>query len=129
MPNSEGEEPADATASHTMREAGALVSLGVVLAVFEVLRVLCIKKSFKRLTPQMKNVIAMTFSWCLLFGTDWALSCSLFHTETGMMKQVTLALAVTALALLMIFLLENIEDSKHLDKHVDRAIRAILSAI
>merc|ERR1711948_82044 len=82
---------------------------------------------FERLTPQMKNIIAMTFSWCIFFGTDWLLSHNIF--TTGMTKTVGNALMVTVVALVMIFLLELIQDYKHLDDSIESAIHAIVNAI
>uniref|UniRef100_A0A7S2PJ69 Uncharacterized protein n=1 Tax=Zooxanthella nutricula TaxID=1333877 RepID=A0A7S2PJ69_9DINO len=129
LPDAEGKESGADEASHTEFQAMCLFVLGVVLAVLEGLRVVYAKIPFRRLDPQMKNIMAMTFSWCVFFGTDWFLSDKLFHQEQGMMKQVTLALSVTVMALLLIFLLEQIQDFKHLDAQLDKAIRAIVNSI
>merc|ERR1719277_2748413 len=71
----------------------------------------------------------MTFSWCIFFGIDWSLSHNIFRTEQGMMKEVTLALTVTVVALIMIFALEQLQDFKHIDDSIDEAIRAVVNAI
>merc|ERR1712039_602009 len=82
-----------------------------------------------RLTSQMKNVVAMAFSWCLLFAVDWFVSAHLFGSEQGMMEQVILALVVTTLALGCIFFLEKVESMESTGESLDGALRAIVSAI
>jgi len=108
---------------------GSAIAVGWFLGLVEVLRVIYVKKTFERLTPQMKNVIAMTYSWCIFFGTDWLLCHNIFVTHQGMTKTVGLALMVTVIALVMIFLLELIQDYKHLDDTIESAIHAIVNAI
>jgi len=129
LPNHEGEEPEDIIIKHSDMQSFTLVTVGWFLGILEALRVLYIKKTIKRLTPQGKNIIAMTFSWCIFFGNDWYLSHNIFITEQGMMKEVTLALAVTVIALVMIFALEQLQDLRNLDHGIDEAIRAVVNAI
>eukprot|EP00446_Apocalathium_sp_SHHI-4_P093403 CAMPEP_0177446428 /NCGR_PEP_ID=MMETSP0369-20130122/7071_1 /TAXON_ID=447022 ORGANISM="Scrippsiella hangoei-like, Strain SHHI-4" /NCGR_SAMPLE_ID=MMETSP0369 /ASSEMBLY_ACC=CAM_ASM_000364 /LENGTH=437 /DNA_ID=CAMNT_0018918637 /DNA_START=20 /DNA_END=1333 /DNA_ORIENTATION=- len=87
LPNAEGEEPLSVMREHTLMDASKLVAIGCGLAMLEVLRVMYVKAQFKRLTPQLKNIIAMNFSWCGYFGLDWMCSCTIFGHEEGMMKQ------------------------------------------
>jgi len=129
LPNQEGEEPEDVTTKHTDLQSFTLIAVGWFLGMVEILRVLYIKTTFKRLTPQMKNIIGMTFSWCIFFGSDWLLSYHFFTSEQGMTKQVALALVVTLIALAMIFTLEVVQDFKHLDDGIETAIHAIINAI
>jgi len=129
LPNDEGDEPNAIEANHTTWEAGLLVFVGVVLAAIEILRVIYIQHAIPRLTCQLKNIIAMTFAWCLFYGTDWCLAARLFGEQQGMTKQVSQALCVTIFAMMMIFCLEVIQDFKHVDHTIDEAIRAVINAI
>eukprot|EP00443_Scrippsiella_acuminata_P097589 CAMPEP_0115611142 /NCGR_PEP_ID=MMETSP0272-20121206/20379_1 /TAXON_ID=71861 /ORGANISM="Scrippsiella trochoidea, Strain CCMP3099" /LENGTH=519 /DNA_ID=CAMNT_0003046863 /DNA_START=62 /DNA_END=1621 /DNA_ORIENTATION=+ len=129
LPNPEGEEPDEVMVSHSDMQSLTLITVGCLLGLFEALRVLYIKKTIERITPQGKNIIAMTLSWCIFFGTDGFLSHNLFTHEHGMMKTVTLALTVTVVALAMIFALEQLQDCKHIDDSIDEAIRAVVNAI
>lgn len=78
---------------------------------------------------QFKNFVGMTFSWCIFFGIDWHLSSTLFVNEQGMLKNIVLALAVTVVALVMIFILMVMEESEHTSPQMDAAIRALINAI
>lgn len=130
LPNAEGEEPTEVMTQHPRWQCLALVGLGLGLAIIEALRVMYLKtKMFKRVMRQAKNIVGMTFAWCIFFGMDWHLSATLFVTEQGMMKNVVLALSVTIVALIMIFGLMHAEDSEITSKQMDEAIRAVINAI
>lgn len=130
LPNAEGEEPEDVITHHKQWQCIALCSLGLGLGILEALRVLFVKwNGLKRLTRQGKNVIGMTFSWCIFYGMDWHLSSTIFVTEQGMMKSVVLALIVTIVAFFMIFGLMHAEESERTSEQMDEAIRAVVNAI
>jgi len=129
LPDGEGHEPNHVF--HSNREAMSLIGVGLLLALFETIRLLYLHVSIPRLTAQLKNIIGMTFSWCLFFGMDWAMSANIFREEQGMMKEVSLALAVTVVALLMIFILEHVESFEHgggSENHQE-VVRAIVNSI
>eukprot|EP00446_Apocalathium_sp_SHHI-4_P036032 CAMPEP_0177304678 /NCGR_PEP_ID=MMETSP0368-20130122/6779_1 /TAXON_ID=447022 ORGANISM="Scrippsiella hangoei-like, Strain SHHI-4" /NCGR_SAMPLE_ID=MMETSP0368 /ASSEMBLY_ACC=CAM_ASM_000363 /LENGTH=517 /DNA_ID=CAMNT_0018763277 /DNA_START=96 /DNA_END=1647 /DNA_ORIENTATION=- len=131
LPNAEGEEPLSVMREHTLMDASKLVAIGCGLAMLEVLRVMYVKAQFKRLTPQLKNIIAMNFSWCGYFGLDWMCSCTIFGHEEGMMKQVTLALVVTGCALADLYILEHLHELRmgKLQETVEQGIRVVVNSI
>lgn len=131
LPNAEGEDPESLNISHSGRQAFELIAIGCGMAFLESVRIIFISKRIPRITPQFKNIIAMTLSWCVYFGFDWFISGNLFAQEQGMIKQVSLALCVTCVAMCMIFGLDLIEgiDFASYDVSVDQAIRAVVNAI
>jgi len=129
LPNTEGEEPLAIAVGHSDAQCLFLFGIGIVLVILETFRIVYVRRKFFRLSDQMKNVTAMTFSWCLFFAVDWFVSAHLFGSEQGMMKQVILALVVTTLALGCIFFLQTIESLESTGDSLDGALRAVVNAI
>jgi len=130
LPNSEGEDPEALQSKHSDFQVLLLFSAGLIFAILEVLRLMYVKAKLKRFTPQLRNVVAMTFSWCLFFSADWFISGHFFRmTEGGVLKTVILALFVTAISLSMIWTLDQIADDDSTDAKADKAIRAVVQAL
>eukprot|EP00932_Pfiesteria_piscicida_P002439 SRR837773.12375.p3 GENE.SRR837773.12375~~SRR837773.12375.p3 ORF type:complete len:358 (+),score=180.27 SRR837773.12375:50-1075(+) len=128
LPNAEGEEPEEGLSKHTDFQAFQLLFISLVFVAIELLRLVYIKRTFVRFTPQMRNVVMMTLSWCLFFSCDWWLSHNFFTQNHGMTKEVVLALMVTAIAMSMIFLLDKLADLPITGTAVDKAIRSVVRA-
>jgi len=129
LPNAEGEESEEGSSSHSNWQVLMLVVIGTSFVLVEVLRMLYIKFEFPRLTPQMRNIVIMSFSWCIFFATDWWLSYNIFTQNHGMTKEVVVALTVTAIAMTEIFLLDKFADLPVTGSHVDAIIRAVVRAL
>merc|ERR1719215_1006418 len=80
------------------------------------------------------NISGMAYAWCLMFSAEWFLDAYFFKESGGMIKEIALALFVTAVAFCMIFLLDKLEDHDfksypHIDEVLDPAINAIIKSI
>eukprot|EP00418_Pyrodinium_bahamense_P094336 CAMPEP_0179037912 /NCGR_PEP_ID=MMETSP0796-20121207/14367_1 /TAXON_ID=73915 /ORGANISM="Pyrodinium bahamense, Strain pbaha01" /LENGTH=535 /DNA_ID=CAMNT_0020734223 /DNA_START=9 /DNA_END=1616 /DNA_ORIENTATION=+ len=126
LPNVEGEESEEAESSHSDLATFGLLVAGVAFAILEGIRIVFIKMQFKRFTPQLRNVVAMSFAWCLFFSSQWFLSAHFFRDTTGMTKALVLALFVTAVALGMIIILQKAEELDETDEDIDEVLRAIV---
>jgi len=131
LPNREGEEPEALLISHDGVETLLLFGFAMVFALFVLIRrrVGCIRKRCGRLAPQIGNVSAMSFAWCLYVTALWIVSGTFKEELSGMEKETVIALLVTCVALGMIFVLDKIADSEATDKDLDQAIRAEVYAL
>eukprot|EP00405_Crypthecodinium_cohnii_P014542 CAMPEP_0206444642 /NCGR_PEP_ID=MMETSP0324_2-20121206/15028_1 /ASSEMBLY_ACC=CAM_ASM_000836 /TAXON_ID=2866 /ORGANISM="Crypthecodinium cohnii, Strain Seligo" /LENGTH=548 /DNA_ID=CAMNT_0053912693 /DNA_START=189 /DNA_END=1835 /DNA_ORIENTATION=+ len=129
LPNEEGEEPEESQSSHSNSQVLVLYAIGIILVGLDFLRMLYIKQTLPRLTPQLRNIIMMVFSWCLYFGMDWWLSGNVFVENHGMTKEVVLALMVTGTAMSLIFVVDKIADLESTGESVDNALRAVVQAL
>mmetsp|Transcript_36643 Transcript_36643/g.103354 ORF Transcript_36643/g.103354 Transcript_36643/m.103354 type:complete len:582 (-) Transcript_36643:84-1829(-) len=130
LPDAEGNEPDKRLSGHSNLEVLLLVGMSVIFTAANVARTILIKgRAPGRLTPQMRNIVMMDFAWCFFFSADWWISSNFFATEHGMIKEVILALFVTAVAFIMIFFLDTLADKfKKSASDVDQALRAIVQA-
>jgi len=133
LPNAEGEEPEGIESSHSDFQAWLLCSIGLIFVVMEVVRIIkfpCNDERLNlRLLPQLKNIIAMDYAWCVFFSSNWFIAAHFFTKVGGMMQEITVALFVTAVALALIFILDKVEDMEATGKTVDSACRAVIKAI
>lgn len=130
LPDAEGNEPDAMLSAHSNSEVLSLVGISVLFTAANVARTILIKgRAPGRLTPQMRNIVMMDFAWCFFFSADWWISTNFFAKEHGMIKEVILALFVTAVAFTMIFFLDTLADKfKKSASDVDQALRAIVQA-
>lgn len=133
LPNAEGEEPEAVFSSHSDFQVWLLCSIGLMFVVIEVVRIIIFPCSDERLNlrllPQLKNIIAMDYAWCVFFSSEWFVAAHFFTNTGGMMQEITVALFVTAMALALIFVLDKVEDMEATGQAVDSACRAVIKAI
>eukprot|EP00440_Ansanella_granifera_P073922 gb/GFBE01080215.1/.p1 GENE.gb/GFBE01080215.1/~~gb/GFBE01080215.1/.p1 ORF type:complete len:557 (+),score=144.77 gb/GFBE01080215.1/:1-1671(+) len=125
LPNVEGEEREDMV--HTKRQMILLLGVGILLTFLNALRRHFIKRSFGRLQSQLRNIVAMCFAWTFYFSSNWWIESDVMPSDHGMLKEVVVAIFVTAFSFTLIFLLDIIQDSEPhaTHKHVTRLVQAL----
>ncbi|CAK0864223.1 unnamed protein product [Prorocentrum cordatum] len=108
MPNAEGDEAPALVEGYSNWNVSCLIGWGFAMVIIEGVRLALIKKTFKRFTPQLQNVMAMNMAWSLFFGFGWFMGVN-FPSLQGMLKHVVVALGLTFSSMLMIFVLDSVE--------------------
>jgi len=137
LPNVEGGEPADKHASHDIHHWGALLMCGFVSGI---LGTMAIKHEHffgksgertERFWEIVQNYFTFGSAWCSFYGVMWAFSHTLLG-EPKAMLQVIIALAVSGIAFISIFVMDKIldndcfgEDSHTVHHVIDELILAI----
>lgn len=123
LPNVEGEM--DLTELHpTWLQADLLMIVGFVFSFLSVL----LKPKRGRVTRSATIASDFIFSWCLLFGVETRLAASnLFKEEESGM--VLLAIIISVLSFVGIWLLDQIADTKMLGDTVSKHIRSKIVAL
>lgn len=142
LPNAEGEEVPLVT--HGWKEIGILFALAVFLCFSAIVLSLKLMKGdtteedneeeeplSDRMGQILCNFLAMSFAWLVLFGSKWVvLKTAVFNFET-MIGQVVMALVLSIVCGLAVFLLDFIDDQTRGNGKNDgaKAIRVIIQAI
>ncbi|CAJ1329413.1 unnamed protein product [Effrenium voratum] len=149
LPNTEGEDPEGMT--HSTLSCELLLLAGLVFGCFDTARIVLRKflsgkdqkepeavltthstHSFEldenhRAAAWFRDIAAMCTAWCLHFSVDWWLSSNLMGE--GAVLSVICAVAVTGLALGLIFVLDKLADMDFTDDEVDCSLRALITSL
>jgi len=124
--NVEGEDEVN----HPNSDAWKLWGFGIAMSLLHALRAQFLKCEITpRLTSQVRNIMHMTFAWCFYNGTYWLIDTNLMAMGESAMGAVVLALIVSAVSFVMIFILDKIADSDSTGKEADKAIEKIILAL
>lgn len=82
----------------------------------------------------LQTTCAMGFAWCLLFAAKWQIGRLLFRVGSGLeeestVQRVFLALTISLLAFILIFILDKIDDLKATSESVQRCTRSLSQAL
>lgn len=145
LPNQEGNEEWKDAISHTHHQCELLLGSGFacfVLSLWPLVVEACFQERIEklphttqqrvtRLTVIWNNLFTFGSAWCMFYGTEWCLASVDFTAESSVLG-VVLALVLSALAFLFIFLLDKIvdtsllgHDSEVADAGVDKLITAL----
>ncbi|CAJ1395672.1 unnamed protein product [Effrenium voratum] len=116
LPNQEGIEPWEQAISHTTRQCHWLMGSGLVFFVLS-LAVLNAERfvhepseRVERMIEIMNNYFTFGLAWCLFYGVRWAISATHFTQENALLM-VAIALFLSAVSFLFIFVLDKVEDN------------------
>jgi len=116
LPNQEGIEIWSDAISHTSRQCHLLMGCGVgffclSLAVLNSERLLEETSSrVQRMIEILNNYFTFGLSWCLFYGVRWAISATQFTDENALLM-VSIALFLSVVSFLTIFILDKVEDN------------------
>ncbi|CAE7602075.1 unnamed protein product [Symbiodinium pilosum] len=116
LPNQEGIESWSDAISHSSRQCHILMGCGVVFFMLS-LSVVNAERLLEETSQRMERVIEIlnnyfTFglSWCLFYGVRWGISATQFTDENALLM-VSIALFLSVVSFLMIFVLDKVEDN------------------
>eukprot|EP00928_Gymnodinium_smaydae_P020481 TRINITY_DN17914_c0_g2_i1.p1 TRINITY_DN17914_c0_g2~~TRINITY_DN17914_c0_g2_i1.p1 ORF type:complete len:653 (-),score=138.46 TRINITY_DN17914_c0_g2_i1:167-1855(-) len=126
IPNVEGEEEPEL--EHSWSQIIILDIVGYLFLIWQFagMRLL---RSMPRMAKQHQIITAFVFSWCIYFSADWFVRKMAPTLESGMMRQVSMALLVTVFAMSGIWLVEKLTSAKFTGRRAHRAARSIVVAL
>lgn len=115
LPNQEGLEPWGAAISHTPHQCHLLMGCGFIffllsMAVLNSERIVETPERLERVIEILNNYLTFGLSWCLFYGVRWRISATHFTHENALLM-VAIALFLSAVSFLFIFVLDKVEDN------------------
>jgi len=124
--NVEGEDEVN----HPNSDVWKLWGFGLAMSLIHGLRAQFLKCEINpRITSQVRNIMHMIFACCFYNGTYWFLDTNLMPMGESAMGAVVLALIVSAISFVMIFILDKIADADSTGKEADKAIEKMILAL
>ncbi|CAE7211445.1 unnamed protein product [Symbiodinium natans] len=116
LPNQEGNESSSDAFSHSSRQCHILMGCGVGFFVLSI-SVVNLERLWEEPSKRMERVIEIlnnyfTFglSWCFFYGVRWGMSAARFTDENALLM-VSIALFLSVVSFLTIFILDKVEDN------------------
>lgn len=115
MPNQEGIEPWAVAISHSPHQCHLLIGSGLIffiltLAMLNLTRIWEVPERLDRLIDILNNYLTFGLSWCLFYGVRWRI-CATHFTHENALLMVAIALFLSGVSFLFIFVLDKVEDN------------------
>ncbi|CAK8992971.1 Hypothetical protein SCF082_LOCUS3299 [Durusdinium trenchii] len=116
MPNQEGIEPWAVAISHSPHQCHLLIGSGLIFFILTLAvhtrSHLSIQLAVRhaRLIDILNNYLTFGLSWCLFYGVRWRI-CATHFTHENALLMVAIALFLSGVSFLFIFVLDKVEDN------------------
>jgi len=115
LPNQEGIEPWEAAISHEPHQCHQLMGCGFIfflltMAVLNSERIVETPERLERFIEILNNYLTFGLAWCLFYGVRWRIGSTHFTNENALLM-VAIALFLSGVSFLFIFVLDKVEDN------------------